>query len=110
MVRAVDGVRELFLVDPDGFARASVSRGKSTAEAAALAALVVSAARQVATRLGHDTPENILIEGRDWTVFVQSLAKGYALLAVLGGEVNLGMVKLYASRHRAEAERLLSRG
>ena len=75
--------------------------------ATAIATMVLAAARNVASNLALSPLEDVLLEGADCKVLVRSIGNGFTLLAVLVGDVNLGMAKLLIAHKAREIGDLL---
>ena len=93
--------------DRNGLPIVSIHRGPATLAATASATIVLAAARNVAWTSALSPLEDVLLEGADYKVLVRSIGNGFTLLAVLVGDVNLGMGKLLMAHQAREIGELL---
>jgi len=93
--------------DRNGLPIASFSRADHSLAATAMATMILYAAENVAANLGLVGQEDVLVEGRGWKVLVRALGDGFTLLAVMEGEVNLGLLRLEIARAIPQLKELL---
>ncbi|HEY5606049.1 MAG TPA: roadblock/LC7 domain-containing protein [Thermoplasmata archaeon] len=101
------GDETLVVGDRNGLPIVSIHRSPATLAATASATIVLAAARNVASTSALSPLEDVLLEGADYKVLVRSIGNGFTLLAVLVGDVNLGMAKLLMAHQAREIGELL---
>lgn len=94
--------------DTNGLPVVSVSRGDRTLAATAMATMILYAAENVASNLGLEGHEDVLLEGKDWKVLVRSLGDGFTFLVVIEGQANLGLLRLEVERIIPELRALIA--
>jgi predicted regulator of Ras-like GTPase activity (Roadblock/LC7/MglB family) len=72
-----------------------------------MATMILYAAENVASNLGLEGHEDVLVEGREWKVLVRSLGEGFTFLGVIGGQASLGLLRLEVARFVPELRALL---
>lgn len=103
----VEGIRTVVVGDRSGLPIASLVQGQATMSATAMATMVLTAARNVATNMGLEELVDVLIEGKAWTIVVRSLGEGFTMLLLVDGDANLGLVKIQTERRANEIREVL---
>jgi predicted regulator of Ras-like GTPase activity (Roadblock/LC7/MglB family) len=107
LAKELEGTQTLVVGDRNALPIVSNHRGPATLAATASATIVLAAARNVASTSALSPLEDVLLEGADYKVLVRSIGNGFTLLAVLVGDVNLGMAKLLMAHKAREIGELL---
>ena len=109
LARSIGGTRTAVIADRSGFPVATLDRTADTLGSAAMATLVLDAARNVCANLDLPGLHDVTIEGRGWKVFVHALGPRFTLFIVSDGDVEPMFVKREFDRHEAELLELLMR-
>jgi len=105
--REIEGIRAVVVGDPKGLPVASLVRGPNAMATTAMATLLLSAARNVATSLELAGISDMILEGKGWLILLRPLGENFTLLVLAGEDVNLGLLKLQAERRASEAWQLI---
>jgi predicted regulator of Ras-like GTPase activity (Roadblock/LC7/MglB family) len=103
----IPGTRVVVVGDGNGLPVASFSKGTKSMAATAVATLIVTASQDLTKLLELRDFRDVLVEGRNWKVFVRLLQGNFTFMAVLEGEANLGLMRLEMNRRCREIEGIL---